>query len=149
MNQRKIVTRSAVLGVLGAGGLLALYFLVLTAVSGGEFAISQFLEFRYFVVSLAIGFGIQIGLNGYLRITIDDSSAGKVIAVSGTTSTTAMISCCAHYLTNILPALGSVGAITLLAQYQTQLFWFGLASNAAGVFYMASRVVKFSRVHTS
>jgi Cu+-exporting ATPase len=149
MNQRKIVTRSAVLGVLGAGGLLALYFLVLTAVSGGEFAISQFLEFRYFVVSLAIGFGIQIGLYGYLRITIDDSSAGKVIAVSGTTSTTAMISCCAHYLTNILPALGSVGAITLLAQYQTQLFWFGLASNAAGVFYMASRVVKFSRVHTS
>ena len=149
MNQRKIVTRSAVLGVLGAGGLLALYFLVLTAVSGGEFAISQFLEFRYFVVSLAIGFGIQIGLYGYLRITIDDSGAGKVIAVSGTTSTTAMISCCAHYLTNILPALGSVGAITLLAQYQTQLFWFGLASNAAGVFYMASRVVKFSRAHTS
>ena len=41
-----------------------------------------------------------------------------------------MISCCAHYLANIMPAVGAAGIITLVAQYQIQLFWFGLASNA-------------------
>jgi Cu+-exporting ATPase len=73
--------------------------------------------------------------------------SGKVVAVSGTTSTAAMISCCAHYLTNILPVVGAAGAIALVAQYQIELFWFGLACNVAGIIYMAIRVVKFSRAH--
>ena len=63
------------------------------------------------------------------------------------TSTAAMISCCAHYLTNILPVVGAAGAIALVAQYQIELFWFGLASNLAGIAYMGNRVIKFTRAH--
>ena len=73
--------------------------------------------------------------------------SGKVVAVSGTTSTAAMISCCAHYLTNILPVVGAAGAVALVAQYQIELFWFGLAANLAGIMYMTTRVAKFSRDH--
>jgi Cu+-exporting ATPase len=73
--------------------------------------------------------------------------SGKVVAVSGTTSTAAMISCCAHYLTNILPVVGAAGVVALVAQYQIELFWFGLACNAAGILYMTTRVVNFSRDH--
>jgi Cu+-exporting ATPase len=58
-----------------------------------------------------------------------------------------MISSCAHYLTNILPVLGAVGAVALVAQYQIELFWFGLAANLAGITYMKSRVMKFSHAH--
>ena len=148
MNQRKIITWSAVLGVLGSGGLLAFYFLVLTAVSGREFAISQFLEFWYFVVSLAIGFGIQIGLYSYLRSAVRGMDmSGRVVAVSGTTSTAAMISCCAHYLTNILPVVGAAGLVALVGQYQIELFWLGLACNLAGIVYMGNRIAKFTRAH--
>jgi Cu+-exporting ATPase len=128
--------------------LLGVYFLVLTAVSDWEFTVSQFVDFWYFIVSLAAGFGIQIGLYSYLRSAVRNMDmSGKVVAVSGTTSTAAMISCCAHYLTNILPVVGAAGAIALVAQYQIELFWFGLACNLAGIAYMGTRVAKFSRAH--
>ena len=70
-----------------------------------------------------------------------------MVAASGTTSTAAMISCCAHYLVNILPVLGVTGFITLVAQYQIQLFWLGLAFNLAGILYIAPKVIKASKEH--
>lgn len=148
MNKGRIIGKSVIYGIVGMTTLLGVYFLVLVAVSGWEFTLSQFLDFGYFVVSLAVGFGIQIGLYSYLRSAVRGMDmSGKVVAVSGTTSTAAMISCCAHYLTNILPVVGAAGAIALVAQYQIELFWFGLASNLAGIAYMGNRVVKFSKAH--
>jgi Cu+-exporting ATPase len=135
-------------GALGTLTLLGVYFLLLTAVSGWEFTVSQFFDFWYFIVSLAAGFGIQLGLFTYLRNAVRGMGmSGKVVAVSGTTSTAAMISCCAHYLTNILPVLGAAGLVALVAQYQIELFWLGLASNLAGIVYMGNRVFKFRRAH--
>jgi Cu+-exporting ATPase len=52
-----------------------------------------------------------------------------------------MLACCAHYLTNVLPVLGVVGAATLIAQYQTQLFWISLTFNAAGLLYIGRQVL--------
>jgi len=148
MNQRGIVRRSVLFGTAGMLTLLGVYFLILTAVSGWEFTVSQFFDFWYFIVSLSAGFGIQMGLFTYLRNAVRGMGmSGKVVAVSGTTSTAAMISCCAHYLTNILPVLGAAGLVALVAQYQIELFWFGLASNLAGIFYMGNRVFKFRRAH--
>jgi Cu+-exporting ATPase len=128
--------------------LLGIYFGILAAVSGWEFTLSQFVDFWYFIVSLAAGFGIQIGLYSYLRNAVRSMDMSrKVVAVSGTTSTAAMISCCAHYLTNILPVVGAAGVVALVAQYQIELFWFGLACNVAGIIYMTTRIANFSRDH--
>ena len=133
-------------GVLAAAALLAVYFLILTAVSGWEFARAQFATFWYFVVALAVGFGIQIGLYSYLRrVTRHADASGKVVTISGATSTGAMISCCAHYLTNVLPVLGAGGIVALLAQYQVEFFWLGLAFNVAGMFYVGRKVFQASR----
>jgi len=143
-----IVGRSLNYGFFASAVLLGVYFAVLASVSGWELTVSQFWEFWYFIVSLAAGFGIQIGLYSYLRSAVRSMDiSGKVVAVSGTTSTAAMISCCAHYLTNIAPVIGAAGAIALVAQYQIELFWFGLACNLAGIVYMATKVAKFSRAH--
>jgi Cu+-exporting ATPase len=148
MYRNQIVWRSIVYGMTGMVILLGIYFGILAAVSGWEFTVSQFLDFWYFIVSLAAGFGIQIGLYSYLRNAVRSMDmSGKVVAVSGTTSTAAMISCCAHYLTNFLPVVGAAGVVALVAQYQIELFWFGLACNAAGILYMTTRVVNFSRDH--
>jgi len=133
-------------GVLASALLLGAYFLVLTLVSGWEFARTQFAAFWYFVVALAAGFGIQIGLYAFLRrVTRHADASGKVVTVSGATSTGAMISCCAHYLTNVLPVLGATGVVALVAQYQTELFWVAIAFNLAGMFYVGRKVVETSR----
>jgi len=50
-----------------------------------------------------------------------------------------MVSCCTHYLVNLLPVLGATGLVGFVGQYQAELFWFGIASNLAGVAYLGSR----------
>jgi Cu+-exporting ATPase len=133
-------------GVLAFALLLGAYFIVLTLVSGWEFARTQFAAYWYFVVALAVGFGVQIGLYSYLRrITRHTDASGKVVTVSGATSTGAMISCCAHYLTNVLPVLGATGVVALVAQYQVELFWVGLAFNLAGMFYVGRKAIEATR----
>jgi len=135
----------------GAGALVSLltvYFGVVSLISGMNFAIEQFGKFWYFIVPLALGFGIQVGLYIYLKNLVGQHGAsGKVVAVSGTTSTAAMVSCCAHYLTNILPILGVTGFLALVAEYQIELFWLGLAFNVVGVIYISSKVINAYREH--
>jgi len=124
--------------------LLAVYFSVVSLISGWSFAVSQFSQFWYFIVSLAVGFGIQIGLYAYLKSAIHRKNAGGgALAVSGATSTVAMLSCCAHYLVNILPIIGAAGIISLIGQYQIQLFWVGLIFNIAGIIYIARKIIIF------
>ena len=131
-------------GVLATTVLLIVYFTVVSLVSGWTFAEAQFRQFWYFVVTLAVGFGIQVGLYSYLKLIVKNVTPG-VVAASGTTSTVAMISCCAHYLVNVLPILGAVGIITVISQYQVQLFWVGLAFNSAGIAYMTNKVMKATK----
>lgn len=141
------ILKSSIYGFAGTAILLAVYFSVITLVSGWAFALNQFAQFWYFVVSLAIGFGIQIGLYAYLKNAVHHpNSSGKVLAVSGATSTGAMISCCAHYLINILPILGVTGFITVVSQYQIELFWVGLVFNIAGIIYIGRKVIIFHRL---
>lgn len=140
-----ITVRSILKGTVAAAILLAVYFAVLTFISGASFAASQFREDWYYIVSLAAGFGIQIGLYAYLKALVHRSAGGATLAVTGTTSTAAMVSCCAHYLVNILPVLGVSAFASFVGAYQIQLFWVGIAFNLAGIAYMANKVVKFKQ----
>ena len=136
--------KPSIYGIAAAAGLLAAYFAVLTLVSGWRFAEDQFSQFWYFIVSLAAGFGIQIGLYVYLLGLIHGMHGeGKVLGMTGTTSTAAMISCCSHYLANLLPILGVAGLVTFVAQYQVELFWIGLLFNFGGIAYMGNRIIKY------
>ncbi len=133
--------RPALFGTGAAALLLVVYVVVVSAVSGWMFMLEQFVAFRYFIVALAAGFGVQIGLYVRLRdIARHRDASGKMIAVSGGTSTAAMVSCCAHYLTNVAPVLGATGFIAVVAQYQTELFWVGLAFNVVGVAYVGRKL---------
>lgn len=142
------LSRPLQFGVAALVLLLVIYFGVVSLISGADFAIEQFAKFWYFIVPLALGFGIQVGLYTYLRHLVGQHGAsGKVVAVSGTTSTAAMVSCCAHYLSNLLPILGVTGFLTIVAEYQVELFWVGLAFNAAGILYVASKVIQAGKEH--
>ena len=135
----------------GAGAalvLLGLYFGSLTLISGWNFTLDQFFTYRYFIIALAAGFGIQVGLFVHLKALVQGArKQGVVLATSGTTSTAAMVSCCTHYLANLAPIIGAAGLVTFAMQYQVELFWVGLAFNAAGVAYIASKVVQATKEH--
>jgi Cu+-exporting ATPase len=142
------ISRPAGAGAGAFGVLLALYFGVLTLVSGWSFTVDQFSEFWYFIVPLAAGFGVQVALFLKLREVVSRAKeAGAAVAVSGTTSTAAMISCCAHYLANVAPVLGATGLVAFAAQFQVELFWVGLAFNAAGIGYVGTKLWQATKAH--
>ena len=141
------LARPAALGTLAFAALLAVYFSALTLVSGWEFTVGQFSGFWYYVIPLAAGFGVQVGLFVRLRDLVTSAKSGTVVAASGTTSTAAMISCCAHYLVNVAPVLGASGLVALVGQYQVQLFWAGLLFNLAGIAFVASRLHRANKAH--
>ncbi len=135
-----------IVGASAACGLLGLYVAVLTAVSGWNFAISQFVDFWPYVMALAFGFGAQVSLYVHLKqLSARHHRAHCAVAATGTTSTAAMLACCTHYLTNMLPVLGTVGLVSAVAQYQIELFWLGLIFNAAGLAYVGYQVVRARR----
>ncbi|MDP3987546.1 MAG: hypothetical protein Q8P80_00175 [Candidatus Levybacteria bacterium] len=140
-----MIKKSVLFGMLGGLGLLGFYFVILTLVSGWSFTLEQFDDNWYYVIALSAGFGVQIGLYTYLRQAHHKNSSGKVVAASGTTSTVAMIACCSHYLVNVLPIIGITGFVTIVSQYQTQLFWVGIAANLLGIGYMVRKVLGLSK----
>lgn len=131
-------------GLLASVILLSFYFGVLTLVSGWQFTVEQFVEWWPYIVTLAIGFGIQVGLFVHLRRAVHGAASGKVIVATGTTSGAAMVACCTHYLVNLLPVLGATGLVSFVGAYQVELFWFGIASNLLGIAYIGRRVISFA-----
>jgi Cu+-exporting ATPase len=139
---------SAGYGAIAFGALLAVYFGALTAISGWKFTAEQFADYWYYILPLAAGFGLQLALYMRLREVLHGAGAGRgMLAASGTTSTAAMVSCCAHYLMNVAPVLGATGLVTFAAQYQVEFFWVGIAFNAAGIAFIGSRLWKATKEH--
>src|SRR3972149_5687054 len=131
------ISRHVLCGIFAAMLLLSLYFAIVSLISGRDFALSQFGRYWYYLGGLAAGFGVQIGLYSHLRSTVLNAS-GKVVAVSGAGSGTAMLSSCAHYLANILPVIGASGLVSAIGQFQVELFWVGLLFNALGIAYIGN-----------
>ncbi len=142
------IARAVFSGLLASISLLGIYFLILTLVSGWSFAQNQFATYLYFIISLVAGFGIQIALYQYIKSLVHEMyNMRKVVGVSGATSTVSMVSCCAHYLVNLLPILGVTGFATLVAQYQIQIFWVGLVFNMFGIVYISSKIIALKKHH--
>jgi hypothetical protein len=90
-----------------------------------------------FVAAIAGGFGIQAGLYASLRaIRRSAASSAAATGVGTGTSTVAMIACCAHHATDILPILGLsavAGAASFLAAWRVPLMSLGIVMNLVGI----------------
>ncbi len=144
----KDIVKAGAAGLTAVLALLAVYFGLLTLVSGWQFTLDEFERYAPFIVALAAGFGVQVGLYMYLRRLVSSPGAhGKVVAASGTASAAAMVSCCTHYLVNLLPILGASGLVLFVSQYQVEFFWIGLLFNATGIAFIATKVAAAYQEH--
>jgi len=131
--------RPVAFGLLAVLGLLAFYLGIITLAQGWGHAIQQLADDRNFIGAIALGFGTQIGLFTYLRGLHAHAAAGGVAASTGT-SATAMLACCAHHLTDVLPIVGLSGAAVFLNAYKTPLLWLGIVMNLIGIVYLLRKV---------
>lgn len=132
---RRIPFRPIVVGLIASLALLIFYLGLVSLVSQSVgHAVELLTEDRWFVLPLTLGFGMQAGLLTYLRSLHGASKmSAAVTSSSAGTSTAAMIACCAHHVTDVLPLVGLSGAAIFLAQYKAPFMIVGLLSNAAGI----------------
>lgn len=131
-------------GIAGALFLLLIYFGIITASESFTYALDRFLEMPFWLSLLAAGFGTQIGLHHYIKTSLRKKTAGATasVAASGGISTVAMVACCAHHVTDVLPIVGLSGAAVFLAEYQFSLILLGVFSNLIGISMMLNIIQK-------
>ena len=127
--------------LLGSSLIAAIYFGILTWAQGWDSALDVFVPNRWYVIPIWISFGIQAALYSMLHFrlfipTTSTANTGAVMGTSGGTSVTAMVACCLHHLTEVLPVLGLSAAATFLTRYQRPFMLIGLGINLVGVLVM-------------
>jgi hypothetical protein len=135
--------RSIVFGVLASLGLLVFYVGTIAIVQDWEHAFTQLGEDAPFVAALVAGFGAQVALWTYTRALQASTSRAGVAAGAGS-SGVAMLACCAHHLTDVLPVVGLSAAAGLLGAYKEPLLWLSVGINAGGVIYLVRQLRKAS-----
>ena len=133
-------------GLAAAAALVALYLGIITVAQDWHHATSQLASDRWWVGAIVLGFGIQVGLFVYLRQLRSRAAAGGM-ALSTGTSTAAMLACCAHHLSDVLPIIGVSGAAVFLNEYKTSFLALGVAMNTLGVAYLLWKIRAVRRMH--
>lgn len=127
--------------LIGALLLTGLYFGIVSWAESPQHAAEFFWKDRWIVFPIIIGFGVQAGLYTILKMRLflpitALGPSGPMVGAGGTTSTIAMVACCAHHVANVLPFLGLTVAATFLAQYRTAFMLVGLSTTLFGVLIM-------------
>ena len=125
-------------GALASLGLAVVYLGIVSWAENPRHALDLFWQDRWIVLPILVGFGVQAGLYTILKLRLyspftNAGPSGPLMGASGTTSTAAMVACCAHHVTDVLPILGLTAAATFLAQYRTAFMLVGLGTTLAGI----------------
>lgn len=134
-------------GVLAGIALISVYFLVMGFASRSwDYTVSQLVSLKYWISALVLGFSVQIGLFFYLKNCHKNTKLeGGSAAAGAGMSSVAMLACCAHHLTDVLPLIGLSAATVFLVQYQTWFLSLGILSNMAGIFLMIREIRRMKR----
>lgn len=141
------IRRHVLAGTLAGIGLLGLYFGILILAQGLEHSLEQTARLWYWVMLLVIGFSIQTGLFSFVRHEMRQrrAVARASVASCGGISGGAMVVCCAHHLSDVLPLLGIAGLSSFLAGYQVFFMLVGVLANAVGITIML-RIIQYHRL---
>ena len=137
----------------GFAGMLALtgiYFGIVSLAESPSHAIELFLEDRWIVLPIILGFGIQVALYVILKkrlfISVADvGPSGALTGAGGGVSATAMVACCAHHVTDVLPLVGLTVAATFLAEYRLVFMLTGLGTTILGILVMLTILIRERR----
>jgi hypothetical protein len=141
-----LIKKPVLWGMAAGLTLLTVYFLIVSVAESFSHSIEQFKELWYWITLLVLGFGIQAGLYTYIRgvmkLRKETGIATSSMAAAGGISTTSMIACCAHHVTDVLPILGISAAVVFLSQFQNLFLTIGVLSNLIGISLMLKIIQK-------
>ncbi|MEK7217355.1 MAG: hypothetical protein AAB289_17370 [Chloroflexota bacterium] len=135
-------------GILGALALSGVYLGIVALAESPGHALSLFWEDKALVVPIMVGFGVQVGLFTLLKTGFTAASApsaGATTVAGGGMSTVAMVACCVHHVTDVLPLFGLTAAAAFLAAWRIPFMVAGLLTNLVGIAVMLRAVVRERR----
>jgi hypothetical protein len=131
---------------MAAASLVFLYLVLISLAQGPDHAINQLRADLPFVLAIAAGFGIQVGLFVELRsLHSRHRASGALTAGSAGAGTAAMLACCAHHLVDVLPLVGLSAAAVFLNDYRAPLIAISLGMNALGIVVIGRQVLRARR----
>lgn len=130
-------------GITASVGLLLLYGVAMTLFNGWSATVEQFRLLWWLMVPLSIGFGVQVGLYTKLKKTIQEK-AKTTMTTSSTVSGVAIVACCAHHATDVLPFLGLAGLGIFLTRYQAPILGLSIVINGIGIAIMLKHLKKIT-----
>ena len=135
-------------GLLGSLLLAGLYLGLVALAQDWQHATELIWGDRWLVGAIALGFGAQLGLYVHLRQLVrHHHQLGQCTALTaaGTgSSSVAMVACCLHHLTDVLPILGLSVVATFLNQYRVPFMSVGIGTNLIGIALMLRLIRKMA-----
>ncbi len=136
--------------MVGAGLLTLLYFGIVSWAEGWQHAVELFWQDRWIVLPIILGFGVQSGLYIVLKKRLflpvqSTGPSGALTGAGGGMSTVAMVACCAHHVTDVLPILGLTAAAAFLSEYRTVFMLVGLSTTLLGIVVMLGILLRERR----
>ena len=147
--KKYLVKKPLLYGLMSSLALIGLYFIILTFANSFQHAIQEFIKMWYWILLLVIGFGIQISLYVYVRGFIKVRNIvgiNESVVATGSISTTSMVACCVHHLTDVIPILGLSAVAIFLDKYQLLFIVIGILSNLIGIIGML-RIIQKHGLH--
>jgi hypothetical protein len=129
------------------GILVVLFNISIASIAEGSLksGYSVFLDNGIFVYLIPLAVGVQMGLFRYHRnLTAGNVSGSEKMGMAGSAaSSLAMVACCLHHVTDLLPTVGFVlAASSFLTGYKDTIIIIGLLANLAGSAYIAKVILK-------
>ena len=137
----------------GASVMAGIYLGFLSWLEGWDYAAFQFWRDRNYVIPIIVAFGVQSSLYWLIRFerrarARSTMTSGVLMGTNGGTSATAMVACCLHHATNLLPILGISAATAFLARHQREFLQFSLLMNIVGIVVMLNALQRARQVAT-
>ena len=134
-------------GLAGALLLTGLYFAIVSLAESPTHARQLFWEDRAIVIPIILGFGVQVALYTVLKKRLfvpvaHTGPSGALTGAGGGMSAAAMVACCAHHMTDVLPLVGLTAAAAFLAEYRIPFMMVGLGTTISGILVMAVILVR-------
>ena len=137
-------------GLAGALLLTGLYFGIVSLAESPSHALQLFWDDRAIVLPIILGFGVQVALYTVLKKRLfvpvaHTGPSGALTGAGGGMSAAAMVACCAHHVTDVLPLVGLTAAAAFLAEYRTPFMLVGLGTTVGGILVMSVILVRERR----
>ncbi|MEK6588938.1 MAG: hypothetical protein AABY97_08875 [Chloroflexota bacterium] len=140
----------AVAGLSGTIFLTGLYFAIVSLAESPSHALQLFWEDRVIVTPIILGFGVQVALYTVLKKRLfvpvtHTGPSGALTGAGGGMSAAAMVACCAHHATDVLPLVGLTAAAAFLAEYRIPFMLVGLGTTLSGIAVMSIILIRERR----